>query len=76
MRWQEVEGGFTIPVSSEETELISRIETEGSLRKKDLDDREQEVARLLVSRGVLTRHKHNDSIYFTVNSLQDIGDLK
>lgn len=55
--------GISIPVSSEELEIIEMCKSK--VYKKTLDEREKEVARKMVSRGVLNRYSDNDGIYFT-----------
>ena len=74
MRFHEIRGGLQIPVSSEEQDLIDLIESqEGNfIEKKDLDERQQEVARKMVSRGVLDRAKRDGSLYFVVSKLDDL----
>lgn len=52
MRFHEISSGMPLPVFSEEQELLDRMGDKG-LAKTDLDERDQEVARLMVSRGLL-----------------------
>lgn len=72
MRYREIAGGIRVYVSQEEDTLVQKILEAGTAQKKSLDEREQEVARKLVSRGVLNRVKANDEIAYVVNSLQDL----
>jgi hypothetical protein len=72
MRWQEVAGGFTIPVSNEEEELLEQIRAEGSVPKKQLDDRQKELARQMVNKGNLIRIERDGEIAFKPNDLQKI----
>lgn len=72
MRYCEVAGGLRIPVSSEENTLVEKIRKGGTMEKKKLDEREREVARKLVSRGVLNRKCADDGIKYEVNDLQDV----
>lgn len=60
--YAETTSGIRVPISSEEQEILNKC---GSpLRKRNMDDREQEVARRMVSRGVLHRRKDDEGIYF------------
>jgi hypothetical protein len=72
MRWQEVAGGFTIPVSNEEEELLEQIREKGSVPKKQLDDRQRELARQMVNKGNLIRTERDGEIAFKPNDLQKI----
>lgn len=74
MRFREIRGGLQIPVSGEEQGLIDLIESqEGNLIKRsELDERQQEVARKMVSRGVLERTQHDGSLYYVVSKLDDL----
>lgn len=72
MRYREIAGGIRVYVSQEEDTLVQKILEAGTAQKKSLDEREQEVARKLVSRGILNRVKANDEIAYVVNSLQDL----
>lgn len=65
MRYFEITSGVRIPVSGEEQELIDKIGD--SMPKADLNEREQELARLMVSRGLLIRSRRDGNIYFTKN---------
>lgn len=74
MRFREIRGGIQIPVSGEEQDLIDLIESqEGEfIKRKDLDERQREVARKMVSRGVLERTQRDGSLYYVVSRLDDI----
>jgi hypothetical protein len=66
MRSIVTKGGFPTFVSSEEYALVESI-TDTVLKSK-LDERQREVAKVLVSKGVLQRFKDsNDRIYYTRN---------
>ncbi len=55
-------------MSDEETDIMNKFVESDKLRKSALkDEREQEVARNMVSRGLLNRQKDDDGIYFVVN---------
>lgn len=73
MRFLEIRGGLQIPVSNEEQGLIEKInDNEGFIKRSDLDERQKELARKMVSRGVLDRVKRNDALYFVVSRLDDL----
>ncbi len=74
MRFHEIRGGLQIPVSQEEQGLIDLIESqEGQfIQRKELDERHREVARKMVSRGVLERTQRDGNIYYVVSKLDDL----
>lgn len=74
MRFREIRGGIQIPVSSEEQGLIDLIESqEGNfIKRSELDERQREVARKMVSRGVLERTQRDGSLYYVVSKLDDL----
>lgn len=74
MRFREIRGGIQIPVSLEEQGLIDLIESkEGEfIQRKELDERQQELARKMVSRGVLERTQRDGSLFYVVSKLDDI----
>ncbi len=70
MRWLDVAGGLRVPVNNEESEIVAKIDESTEFAKKDLNEREREVARKLVSRGVLNRFSdENRVVYYTVNKI-------
>jgi hypothetical protein len=74
MRFREIRGGIQIPVSNEEQGLIDLIESqEGNfIKRSELDERQREVARKMVSRGVLERTQRDGSLYYVVSKLDDL----
>ena len=73
MRYLEIRGGLNIPATNEEQELLERIEASGGhIARADLNEREREVARLMVSKGHLNRYRREDQIVFEVNDLDDL----
>jgi UDP-N-acetylglucosamine transferase subunit ALG13 len=71
MRYFEIAGGLRIDISEEERDLL--VKANESVLEEDLDERNQEVALQMVSKGLLVRHEDSDKAYYTPNSLQDIG---
>ena len=63
-----------MPVSNEEQALIELIESqEGNfIKRKELDERQREVARKMVSRGLLERTQRDGSLYYVVSKLDDL----
>lgn len=76
MKFIEIAGSILQPISNEENILLEKVkEYQKPLPKEQLDEREKEVARQLVNRGILTRIRNQDKLYFIPNSLEDmIGD--
>lgn len=72
MRYHEIASGLRVPLSGEEQDLIGHA-NHGVIARDDLDERDQELARLLVSRGVLDQVKHKDQVFYHVSSADDIG---
>ncbi len=64
--------GVSIPVFGEDMEILKKIKE--TPRKSDMDEREQEIARKLVTRGVLNRKKDNEGIYFELNNIDLVRD--
>jgi hypothetical protein len=74
MRFLEIRGGIQIPVSGEEQDLIDLIESqEGQfIKRQDLDERQRELARKMVSRGILERAQREGSLFYVVSGLEDL----
>ena len=74
MRFMEIRGGIQIPVSIEEQGLVDLIESkeEKVITLDEMDERQQELARKLVSRGVLDRTTNEGTLYFMVSRLTDL----
>lgn len=71
MRYQEIASGLRLAVSCEEQELIDKMDGE-PFEKDALDEREQELVRLMVSRGVLDQYPQDDRVFYHVSSVNDI----
>lgn len=75
MRFIEIRGGILQPVSNEETLVMEKVRGHGNpLPKTILDDREKELARNLVTRGLLTRIVHEGKICFLANDLEEMWE--
>ena len=66
MRFVEFTSGLQTFVTKEEQELIETM-SKGPVRKRDLTEREQQVASRLTEKSILTRQKKNDSIYYKLS---------
>lgn len=71
MRWHEISSGVRIPTSDEETEILNQC-AKKDLAVDSLDERGQEVARLMVSRGLLKRFKVNGTLMVRADTANDI----
>lgn len=63
MRWCEIAGGIQIFLSREEQSIIDRV-SKGRKPQSSFDEREQEIARRMVSRGVLRCVRVNDELHY------------
>ena len=75
MRFYEISSGLRIPVSQEEQDIIDLIADKGKIKKSMLDERQEEVSRLMVSRGLLVRERTDNVIFLRLNSAADIWRL-
>ena len=69
MRFIEILGGFSTPISNEENRLIEKIRKSSTAK---LNEREQELARLMVSRGIISQTVEGKAVKYTVNDPQEI----
>jgi hypothetical protein len=75
MKFIEVSGGWLQPVSNDENIIVERVRGhDGPLPKAVLDEHEQELARNLVYRGILTRFVYEGNLCFAVNDLEDLWE--
>lgn len=66
MRFVEFTSGLQTFVTKEEQDLIETM-SKGPVNKRDLTEREQQVARRLTEKSILTRQKQDDSIYYKLS---------
>lgn len=65
MKFLEIDRGWMQPISNEEMVVLQRVRGSDNIcAKKNLDEREQEVARQLCQRGILTRVSRDGDIYY------------
>lgn len=72
MRYFEIKSGVSAPVFNEEAELIEKILESGTIKNTRLNIREQEIARKLVSRGLLERVFIDETEHFKFNDVEDV----
>ena len=72
MRYYEISSGLRVPVSAEEQEVIDVILPKHRVLNSELDERQQEIARLMVGRGLLNRKHDGDKTYLILNSSTDV----
>lgn len=73
MRFIEIRGNTLVPISNEETLIVEKVK--GSLEPliaQTLNEREGELARRLVHRGVLSRIKIDGNTCLVYNDIEDI----
>jgi hypothetical protein len=68
VRYFEVTSGIRVRISREEQSVLNAIREQEGIAVEELGEREGEIARLLVSRGVLRRVVHNDAEQYVCNS--------
>ena len=71
MRYHEIASGIRVVVSSEQQEILDLI-GDKTVPNNTMDERQREVARLMVSRGLLDRVKSDNVIALKVNSVKDV----
>lgn len=71
MRYWEIASSVRVPVSCEEQELIDKAK-DSPIAKDALDEREQELARLMLSRGVLDHFQQDDRVFYELSSPKNI----
>ena len=64
MRIVELLSGISIPVTNEEKALLKKFKDGATLRKKELDPREQVVINSLVQKDIILRQQNNGQITY------------
>ena len=73
MRFIDIRGNIRVPISNEEVLVVEQVKRHDSpLPRRMLNMREQELARLLVQKGVLDRVMIDEKIHFIYNDLDDL----
>jgi hypothetical protein len=74
MKFIEIAGNLQIGITNEELVLLEKVKGAVThIFKHQLDEREQEVARRMVHRGILVRSMYEGNICFTYDGLEDFG---
>lgn len=68
MRFVEFVNGIKTFVSGEEQDLIRHIDEAGSVRKKDLKERQQLLANRLTEKSILIRQKNGEHIEYKLSN--------
>ena len=71
MRYFEIAGGFRVDISEEERDILVLANNE--VLAEDLGERDQELAMKMVSKGLLISNTKDDKVYYSPNSLPNIG---
>jgi len=66
MRFYEISVGLDFVITKEEEDILSLFYNRDKLYKHTLDERNQEVIRLMVSKGMLDRKSDEKGLYFTM----------
>jgi hypothetical protein len=64
MKIIEVTGGLHMPITNEESDLLSKFHEGNSVSRKELNERQIEVANHLVNRDVLYRKNQDGRITY------------
>jgi hypothetical protein len=73
MKFVEITGGLVVPVSNEEMLVMERVRSQlAPLPRSELDERQNELARQLVFRGVLGRAKIDGRVCYSYNDIVDM----
>ena len=65
MKIVEVTRGLLLPVTNEETDLLSKFHEGNSVSRKDLNEREIVIANNLVTKDVLARINNDGRVTYT-----------
>jgi hypothetical protein len=68
MRYFEIAGGIRLQLSQEEQNVLSTVEKSHRLPSEDMDERQEEIARQMVRRGLLNRVKVKDKEHYIANN--------
>jgi hypothetical protein len=74
MRYFEISSGLRLPVCAEERDLLDYIgnQTGGVAHASSMNERQNELARRMVSRGLLNYRKRNEQVCYQISSVDDI----
>ena len=69
MKMIDVLGQLSVPISNEESAVVDKMSESEQFTTDKLNEREEEVLRGLVIKGVVTERKTESGIYFIVNEI-------
>lgn len=72
MRYLEIISGVRIPVSEEEQNILDLASKDGGIDPSSLEERDEEVARKMVSRGLLKGSMHDGKKHLVLNDASDL----
>lgn len=72
MRFYEISSGVRLPVDAEQQHILDLAIEKRGVTAKDLPEREAEVARLMVSRGLLLVNGSDDAVTYRPNDALDL----
>lgn len=72
MRYFEISAGMRVHVDAEEQAVLDQAIEARKLRPNELDDRAAEVARKMVTRGLLLRRRDDEGIFLMPNGTTDL----
>jgi hypothetical protein len=70
MRYHEIAAGFQVPINGEEQELLAQANP--NLVQDSMDERDQQLAQLMVSRGLLRQFMKDGKVHYRPDSERDI----
>ena len=68
MRYFEITSGMRLPISAEESKILTAVEENGFAERDTMDERQAEIARQMVSRGLLLRSRVDGKVRFEPNA--------
>ncbi len=71
MRYHEIASGLRLPLSGEEQEVMNKVGLKGCTEEDLGDERTQEVARVLMVRGLLNKIDRNGKVVYRLNSIHN-----
>lgn len=71
MRYWEIASGLRLPVSEEEQEIIDKARSQ-PLDRDAMDERDQQLCHMLVSRGVMDYVRQGDRVLYKPSSIDQI----
>ena len=70
MKIVDIIGSLRLPISNEENQLLEKIVKSNGIYKESLNERERELSRQLVNKGVLKRVKNENKTFYLYNEIE------